>query len=168
VGKSRPDLLVEIKMALLKIDISKLTPSQTWQVIWAVVFISGVSFFGQRLAERSESKKLDSIETKVDYINAEQSMLSEDVAQVGESQKQLSWDIADVKRDLVSVHRELEDKGDDLSEIVTLFRDQDMFTPEQMEHLLDEWLKKNSDRIVSDGTRLPGPYAEEYTAMNQK
>jgi len=30
-----------------------------------------------------------------------------------------------------------------------LFRDQDKFTPEQMEYLLDQWLKKNNGRIVS-------------------
>lgn len=146
-------------MALFNIDISKLSSSATVQVVISVAVIGAVMFGGEWLLNRKDSKNIDHLVETVGHINVEQQFLSEDMARQEEAQEEFKSDIADIKEEVegltgsvLRVRATQKEQKDDLKDVVTLFRDQDKFTPEQMEYLLDQWLKKNGGQIVSAPT----------------
>ena len=143
-------------MALFNIDISKLSSSATVQVVISVAVIGAVMFGGEWLLNRGDSAKIDEVVNTVNHINVEQQFLSEDVARIEEGQEENRQDLSELKDviedvggDVLEVRTTQREQKDDLKDVVILFRDQDKFTPEQMEYLLDQWLKKNNGRIVS-------------------
>lgn len=108
--------------------------------ITAVATIAGAAlWFDSRFdgMEDNNDAVLDSVaEVKqmVEYINVEQTFMALEQTNLHDS--------------ILKVSKEQEVLGAYLNNLVWMFRNQDTFSPEQMEQLLDQWLKKKSNQIV--------------------
>jgi len=108
--------------------------------ITAVATIAGAAlWFDSRFdgMEDNNDAVLDSVaEVKqmVEYINVEQTFMALEQTNLHDS--------------ILKVSKEQEVLGVYLNNLVWMFRNQDTFSPEQMEQLLDQWLKKKSNQIV--------------------
>lgn len=93
--------------------------------ITAVGVIGGGAIFLDNIRDGQ-----DDIMEVVEYINIEQSMLSEDIAEIKDTVHKL-----DAK---------IDSQGEKIGDIVWLVRNQNNYSPEQFEDLMDRMLKKNS------------------------
>ena len=76
---------------------------------------------------------------KVEYINVEQTFMADDIAGLHDTLEDMSDGI---QRNAQTAER-----------LIWMERNRDVFTPEQMETLLDEFLKKNSCLFLPDSIR---------------
>ena len=71
----------------------------------------------------------DDIKQSIEYINIEQSFMSEDLAGIHDS--------------LTNMEQDNTKQSEDISSIVWILKNQEQFSAEQMEQLIDKMLKKN-------------------------
>ena len=88
-------------------------------------------------------------QVEIEYINVEQTFLSEGINEIKDS-------ISKVENELSSIREEQESHHEAITDLGWMMRNQDVFTPEQMELLLDEWSKKNNETVYEP---LPTPSA---------
>jgi len=135
-------------MALFNLDISKLSSNATVQVVVSVAIIGGAILTTNYLINRSDSKKLDSINETVTHINIEQSFQAEAVAELKEGQDDLVDSVKrlESKMDVIQVEQDVHHKA--INDLGWAISNRDEFTPDQMEEILDRMLKKNTELTV--------------------
>ena len=98
------------------------------KVIVALGTITGVAlWFDAKFDDQKASA--DDIKQSIEYINIEQSFMSEDLAGIHDS--------------LTNMEQDNTKQSEDISSIVWILKNQEQFSAEQMEQLIDEMLKKN-------------------------
>ncbi len=123
-------------MKKLILDIAK--------VIGAVATIGGSALWFDSRFDDSATQQEDVLEL-VEYINVEQQIMSEDINGIKDSVKGLENKLDVVQEEQNNHHDAIENLG-------WAIRNQNDFTPEQMEDILDRMLKKNNELVVNDGT----------------
>jgi len=109
-------------------------------LITVTVFVGGVAFGGAKFYIKKSLEKnredvalqdtLSKFSELLEYVNVEQSFLSEDIAVVKDS--------------LVSIVKAQEKQGLVMNHLVWVIKNLDTFSTEQLEIIWDEWLKKNN------------------------
>jgi len=119
-------------MKKLILDIAK--------VIGAVATIGGSALWFDAKFDTSTDKQEEVLEL-VEYINIEQQLMAEDITGIKDSVKGL-----ENKLDIVQGEQEVHHEA--IDNLGWAIRNQDNFTPEQMEEILDRMIKKNNELIV--------------------
>lgn len=132
----------------MDLDISKLTSSTLWQSVIVGVVIAGTLFGGMRLLDRGDNSKLDDIHETVTHISVEQSFLSEDIAEIQDKQERMDDSLLHLRNDVSVALEGQEDIRSTMASLGRLLRNQQQFTPEQFEILLQNWMDDNTSGRV--------------------
>jgi len=139
-------------MALFNLDISKLSSNATVQVVVSVAIIGGVLVAGDHLISRKDSRNIEDIKETVLYINTEQTFMADDIIGLQEGQQKIEDTLKKQDAKMDAIQGEQTAHHDAIDNLGWAISNQDNFTPEQMENILDKLLKKNGELVVLDGT----------------
>jgi len=139
-------------MALFNLDISKLSSNATVQVVVSVAIIGGVLVAGDHLISRKDSRNIEDIKETVLYINTEQTFMADDIIGLQEGQQKIEDTLKKQDAKMDAFQGEQTAHHDAIDNLGWAISNQDNFTPEQMEDILDRMLKKNEELVAVDGT----------------
>ena len=131
------------------VDISKLTSSQTWQVILAVVFVGGASITATFLKDNKFFGKMEEMDDKLTDIYIQQQFFEkdlwevmEDVDGIHDTLNSIETKIGGIKANQSAQSRKLQN-GLDMAEF--WWENKNTFSEEQMDVFIEKWIKKNKE-----------------------
>ncbi len=126
-------------MGLLNLDISKLTPSQTWQVIFGVLIIGGGIVAANIFYH---NKKYETIQSMVTDTWTQGLIVEHEVEILSDNTNGIYDTLDRLENKIDNVQATQDNQIQSINELGWHVRNRNEFTPEQFKMMLDSWMEK--------------------------